>query len=262
MVDVLVSAQALEEVVAIATVVGGALDLVKMGHLMHVGLSLVLAVAGRGSCGQRLEVQVTVGHVACSGNGVGEDAALASAVHVGAVVPGVAGAGGSTLGGDSAEDVGNGLSGLGAVRLEVLLHLVARAIGGSLLSLGGHVGAAIQSILSDGELVTRAVALNLGALVVESGADGKGLGTVDFGLDAVRVEGHGTDELGAVILGEGEGTLGEDVELAASGKIVELGDIKVDFDGLARGDALEGSLFQAAGVEGDADAVEGDVLLY
>jgi hypothetical protein len=98
--------------------------------------------------------------------------------------------------------------------------------------------------------------------VVESGADGKGLGTIDFGLDAVRVEGYGTDELGAVILGEGEGALGEDIELAARGKIMELGDVKVDFDGLARGDALEGGLFQAAGIESDADAVEGDVLLY
>lgn len=262
MVDVLVSAQALEEVVTIATVVGGALDLGKMGHLMHVGLGLVLAVAGSGGSGQLLEVQIAVGHVACSGDGVGENTALASAVHVGAVVPGVAGVGGSALGGDSAEDVGNGLSGLVAVRLEVLLHLVAGTTGGSLLSLGGHAGATRQSLLSNGELVAGAVALNLGALVVESGADGKGLGTIDFGLDAVRVEGYGTDELGAVILGEGEGALGEDIELAARGKIMELGDVKVDFDGLARGDALEGGLFQAAGIESDADAVEGDVLLY
>lgn len=261
MVDVLVGAQALEEVVTIATVVGGALDLAKMGHLMHVGLGLVLAVAGSGGSGQLLEVQVAVGHVACSGDGVGEDTALASAVHVGAVVPGVAGVGGSALRGDSTEDVGNGLSGLIAVRLEVLLHLVARTASSSLLGLGGHTGAARQSLLSDGELVAGAVALNLGALMVEGSANGKGLGTVDFGLDTVRVKGHGADELGAIILGEGEGALGEDVELAASGKIVELGDVKVDLDGLAGGDALEGSLFQAAGVEGDADAVEGDVLL-
>lgn len=262
MVDVLVSAQALEEVVTIATVVGGALDLAKMGHLMHVGLGLILAVAGIGSSGQLLEVKVAVGHVACSGDGVGEDTALASAVHVGAVVPGDAGAGGSAFGGDPAEDVGNGLSGLVAVRLEVLLHLVAGTTGSSLLSLGSHAGATRQSLLSNGELIARAVALNLGALLVESGADGKGLRTVDLGFDAVRVEGHRADELGAVILGEGEGALGEDVELAASGKIVELGDVKVDLDGFAGGDALEGSLFQAAGVESDADAVEGNVLLY
>lgn len=260
-VEVLAGAQASDEVVAVATVVGGALDLAQMGHLMQVGRGLVLGVASRGAGGQLVEVRVAVGHVALAGDGVGEDAGPAGAVHIGAVVAGVAGGGGSTLGGDPAKDVGDDPAGLGAVRLEVLLHLGGGAAGSSLLSLGGHAGAARQGPLGDGELFASAVALNNGALVVEGGADGKGLGPVDLGLDAVRVEGHGADELGAVLVGEGEGTLGEDVELAAGGEIVELGDVKVDLDGLARGDALEGVLLEVAGVEGDTDTVEGDVLV-
>jgi hypothetical protein len=43
--------------------------------------------------------------------------------------------------------------------------------------------------LSDLELAARAVTLDLSALLVESGADGEGLGTVDFGVESVGVEG-------------------------------------------------------------------------
>jgi hypothetical protein len=45
MVDVLLSSQALEEVIPITTIVRSSLDLVKMGHLVQVGVTLVLSMA-------------------------------------------------------------------------------------------------------------------------------------------------------------------------------------------------------------------------
>jgi hypothetical protein len=41
---------------------------------------------------------------------------------------------------------------------------------------------------------------------------------------------------------------------------VELGDVELDFVGVAGGDALEGGIIELGGVEGDANTVKGDSL--
>jgi hypothetical protein len=42
---------------------------------------------------------------------------------------------------------------------------------------------------------------------------------------------------------------------------VELGDVELDFVGVARGDALEGGVIELGGVEGDSNTIKRDSLL-
>lgn len=76
-VDVLLGSQATEEVVSVTTKVRGTLDLVEMGHLVQVGVSLILSVAGRRGGLKTVKVQVAVGHVASSRQGVRQNTVLA-----------------------------------------------------------------------------------------------------------------------------------------------------------------------------------------
>lgn len=71
-----------------------------------------------------------------------------------------------------------------------------------------------------------------------------GLLAVDLGLNLVGLIADGADELVAVGLGEGQGTRGNNVELATSGQVVNLSNVKGNLDSLARGDDLEGLLAQ------------------
>lgn len=43
---------------------------------------------------------------------------------------------------------------------------------------------------------------------------------------------------------------------------MKLGDVELDFVGVAGGDALEGGVIELGGVESDANTVKGDSLLF
>ena len=106
-----------------------------------------------------------------------------------------------------------------------------------------------------------AVALDDGALLVEGNAGGRGLVAVDLCVEVLRLEGDGADELGGILLSKGESTADGDVKLATLGEVVDLGDVKGDLDGLARGDALKVLLAEVLGGNGIADTVKLDILV-
>ena len=71
MVDVLLARQAADKVVSVTTIVVSALDLGQVGHLVDVGISLILSVAISGEVRQVREVEVAHDHVALAGERVG-----------------------------------------------------------------------------------------------------------------------------------------------------------------------------------------------
>lgn len=87
MVQVLRRGQAPNKVVSVAAIVGGALDLAQMRHLVQHGGSLVLGVASAAQRGQAGEEQRAVDHLAGRGVRVCQHAVGAGAEDVGAVVP-------------------------------------------------------------------------------------------------------------------------------------------------------------------------------
>lgn len=257
-VEFLRSGQAFREVVAVAAVVRGTLDLVEMSSLVDHSSALFLAVASRRLDLKRGEEQVAVRHVVEAGNRISQDTVAASTVHVGAVEVGVSASGRAALLGDAGIDTRNGAAGLGGGRLEVLNHLCVRARLGSQLSRLGKSCAAAERGVCRRQSVASAVTLHHASLLGKGGFDLEGLDAVDHGLDCVGVERNGANKSRRVLLGEGEGAGRQDSVRAAGGKVVKLGNIKLNLDGLARGNALKCCIGEGRHVQVDTDAVEGD----
>lgn len=259
--QVLSGSQGANSVVAVGTVlVGGAGDLAQVGHLVQGGGLLVLGVAGAAGGGQAGEVQGAVDHVALGGQGVGQDTALAAvAVDVGAVVVGDTGAGAAALRDDTAEDGGDLAAGRGRGGLEVLLELGGRARGGGGRGSRSKATAVGHRVDGGGAAGAGAVGVDGRALdgaLDELLADLLGLGAVDGGGNLVAGVGDGTGDGGGALLSVGDGTLREDVEGTTLGEVVCLGDVELDLDALAGGNALEGLLIQVLGGHAETDALE------
>ncbi|KAI6753443.1 hypothetical protein HG531_005612 [Fusarium graminearum] len=138
---------------------------------------------------------------ACANRAIRENTILARAVHVAAVVAHLPGIDGPARRRDLGEHVGHRGSRRRVGSLKVLVHLVGGPVGGCLLRGRGLANALCQSCLGHCKPITVAVALDLRALAVEGGADGKGLGAVYLGIDLVGVEWYGAHQLGCVFLG-------------------------------------------------------------
>lgn len=257
-VEVLRSGQAAQEVVAVAAEVRGTLDLAEMSSLVDHSGALFLAVASRRLDLKRGEEQVAVRHVVEAGDGISQDTIAAGTVHVGAVELCVSASGRAALLGDAGIDTRDGAASLGGGRLEVLNHLGVRARLSSQLGRLGKPCAAAESGVGCRQLVASAVALHYASLLGKGGFDLVGLHAIDFGLDRVGVEGNGANKSRRVLLGEGEGAGRQDPVRAARGKVVKLGNIELNLDGLARGNALKCCVGEGRHVQVDTDAVEGN----
>lgn len=264
MVQVLSSGQGLDEVVAVSTVVGGALDLGEVGHLVQDGGLLVLGVAGGAGGREGGEEERAVDHDAGGGLGVGQDAVAARAEHVVAVVARRARGGAAALADDAAEDGGDGAARRRRRRLEVLLELAGRARRRGRLRALRQAAAGADGVARGRALRARAGRLHDGALdlLVEGVVHPLGRRAVDRGRDDVADEGHDAGDGRRVALGEGEGALAQKLDGTALAEVVSLGSIELNLNGLAGGDALEGLLGQALGGNLVADAIEGDLLVY
>lgn len=263
MVQVLRGGQGAHGSVAVSAVlVGGALDLGQVGHLVQRGGGLVLVVAGARQRRQVAEVQRAVDHVALRGQRVRQHARVARAVHVAAVVARDARAGAAALGGHAPEDGGDGRARAGRGALVVLLELGGRARRRRRLGRQRERAAVGQRRAGGGEAAAGAVALHDGALGQEALARLGRLRAVDGGGDLVGDVGGGAGDVERVGLGVGEGALGQDVEGAAGGEVVHLGDVERHLDGLAGGDGLEVLLAEVRRGDAEADAVEVDAGLW
>lgn len=262
MVQVLGRRQTANEVVTVASVVAGALDLGQVGHLVEHSGGLVLSVAGTAQSREAREEQRAVDHLAGGGVGVGQDTVGAGAQDVSAVVPAVAAGGGAALGGDVVEDCGDGVLDRGSGGLEVLGHL--RVVGlGVGRSRAGQRCAVAKGGGGCGAAGAGAVGLNdcaLGKLLVVA-ADLTGLLTVDSSLDTVADEGNGTSDLSRVKVGVGESTLGENLVVATSTQVMSNGDIEGCLDGLASSENLESRLLEVLGADAETETIEGNLLL-
>lgn len=253
--EVLGGGQALDAAVAVGAVVVGAGDLAQVGGLVEGGGGLVLAVAGAGEGREGGEVEVAVDHVGLRRQGVGEDAAGAGAVHVGAVEVRDARGRAAALGRDALEDGRDGAARRRRARLEVLGHLGGRAGRGGCSGGRGQRPAVADGRVAGRELGARAVGLHVDALV-EAAADRGGGGAVDLGGHGAAGDRVDAGELGRVGLGVRDGAQRDDVVLAARAEVVDLADVEGGLDRLARRDDLEGLLVEPGRHDAETDAVE------
>lgn len=260
-VQVLGGRQGADEVVPVSAVVGGTLDLGQVGSLVEDGGLLVLGVAGGAGGGEAGEEERAVDHQRAGGLRVGEHAAAAGTEHVGAIVARDARGGAAALGHNAAEDGGDLAASGGRGRLEVLLELGGRAGGGGRLRAGGERAAVGDGVAGGGAARAGAVGLDDGALdlLVELVVHALGLGTVDLGGDGVAHEGDDAGDLGRVGLGDGEGSLGEEVEGTTAAQVVALGSVELDLNGLAGANALESLLGETLSGDLVADAIENNL---
>lgn len=107
-----------------------------------------------------------------------------------------------------------------------------------------------------------AVSLHGRALLNEGGANRGSLLAVDLSFDAVAAEGNSAGNLGRVGIGVEEGALSDDLDGAAGAKVVELGSIELNLNGLASSNDLESFLGQTGGGNLKADAIEVDLVAY
>lgn len=262
MIEILGGTQATHKVVAVAAIIGGSLDLGEVCHFMKTGCGLVLTVASRCKSRELVEVQVAVSHVAAAWKSIGQNAAGACPIDVGAVVARNTRVCRSTFGGNARKDGRDRVSSAGGRRLEILDHLIYRARAGGSLGRRSETGAVGQSSQGDGQLIAGAITLNAGALMMERNAGCGSLFAVNLGLQGVRLEWHRADQLIRLLLSKRKGARGDDVELSARGEVVHLSNVKIELDGFSRGNALECSIFKMASIESDPNTIELDGLIY
>ena len=98
-------------------------------------------------------------------------------------------------------------------------------------------------------------------MLVEVAADLGCLSTIDVGGQDVARELDGILDGVGVGVGGVECSLRDEVERTTGAKVVDNGGVKLDADGLAGGDGLERIGSKVRGLETEADAVEGNLLL-
>lgn len=260
-VQAVLSIKLLDVIVAIAEIIGAG-NLAEVSSLVKDGSGLVLGVARAGQARELVKEEVAVGNGALRGDGVGEDAAAAAVVGVGA--EGLRGAAGSraALVSSLAEDVDNLRADLLRRRLEELLDLVGAAGLGNLRSLVGEADAVGQSLLDGAAAAAGAVALDRRALGQAGVADGSGLGAVDVGLDGVGVVGDRARQLVAGALGVLQDAGRHDVKVAARAQVVGVSNVEGDLDRLASGDLLEVLLLKRLGRHAKAHTLKSGLLAY
>lgn len=109
---------------------------------------------------------------------------------------------------------------------------------------GGDGHTVAEGRLAGGQAGACAVGLDARAPLVEGDVHSGGGLAVDFGLQEVGVEWDGADKGVRGLLSEREGAGGGDLEGAAGGEAVKLGDVKGYLEGLAGGDMLEGVVLE------------------
>lgn len=254
-VQTVLSGQLLDVVISVTQVISSS-NFRKMSGLVENSSSLILCVAGAGEIREVVEEEITVGDGALGRNGVGQDAVSAVVVGIGAESLRGAGVGRTTLASNLGQNIGDLTTDLVGGVLEEFFDLLS---GTRLGSLSGGVGE-INTVLlgSNDGIATLALTVALdGSALGDSGVtDGSSSGAIDVSVQLVGVEGDRANELGAVLLGELEDSRGEDVELATRAEVVGVGDIEVNLDGLASGNALEVVLLETVSGDAEADTLE------
>jgi len=209
------------------------------------GGGLVLAVASSGQSRELVEEGGAVGEQVGRREGVREHTAGAGAVNVGAVGTGHPAGGGAAVVGHGTESSGDGG---GRRSLEDVG--VARATGaGSIGCAGGKAAAVADGIADCSATSTSAIALDDRALR-EPGDSSLDLGSllrVDVngdGFGGVRQKISG--ELGRTLLSVHEGASGGNAVGAGLRKLVQLGKLDFDLNGLTGHDGLEDLLVKVA----------------
>lgn len=89
-----------------------------------------------------------------------------------------------------------------------------------------------------------------------------GLSTINLSGERVASVGNGTSDLSTVGSSIGEHAVSNEVVRAAGSKVVELGGIEVDLDGLAGRDSLESRLVEASVGDAKTDTLEVESAAY
>jgi hypothetical protein len=259
-VQVLTGRKAANKVVSVASVVTGAADLAKMGHLVEDGGSLVLSVASTAESGKTTEEKWAVDHLGGRRGCVCQDTAGASAEDISAVVAGVTRGGGAALRSNAVEYCLNSGGGAGRGAFEVLVEL------GSVVDRSGGGGARKRCAVGErgpgsSTAGTSAVRLDGGALgqVDPVATDLSGLCAVYRGRDLVAGEGNGTSNGGRVEVGVGERTLGDNIEVTSNTQVVGDSDVKSSLNGLACLQDLESRLVEVLSADTKTDTLEGNL---
>lgn len=260
-VQAILGGQLLDVVIAVAQVISSG-NLRKMGGLVENGGSLVLCVAGAGQGREVVKEEVTVGDGTLGRNGVGQDAISAVVVGVSAESLGGAAVGRAALASNLGQNIGDLTTDLVRGVLEELLDLLGGTRLGSLSSSVGEVNTVLLSSNNGIATFALTVALDGGALGDSGVTNGGSSGTIDVGVQLVGVVGDRANKLGASLLGKLEDSGGEDVELATRAKVVGVGNVELNLDGLASGNALEVALLEAMSGNAKADTLEGSSLAY